>query len=346
METKKPSTNPQPGQPAGQNADGERINWHQAFYGALHLELDEYRSCLEFETEHQLTTEPLRIDVLIIKKNPETVIKKNIGAVFRQVNVIEFKSPDDYISIDDFSKIMAYCYLYTAIRPVPVTDLSLTLAWSGYPREVAAHLREAYGWEVRERGSGIHTVSGAGMAFPIQIIESRKLPDEENLWLKSLGRRLSAERLDRVLRKSAPWRKEAEAGAYLHAVLEANIETLEPVQNLEFWRCKRQNSTLQAPKEPENRDLCGLLTAQIHNLNRLLREVLAMGDLTLEKVLEESGLTAKWEERGKVQGIALGEARGMALGKAEGLAQGIAQVLDLLKSGKPPEEILQLYGTA
>jgi hypothetical protein len=45
---------------------------------------------------------------------------------------------------------------------------------------------------------------------------------------------------------------------------------LEPVQNLEFWRCKRQNSTLQARKEPENRDFCGLLTAKIHNLNRLL----------------------------------------------------------------------------
>jgi hypothetical protein len=136
------------------------------------------------------------------------------------------------------------------------------------------------------------------MAFPIQIIESRKLPDEENLWLKSLGRGLSAESLDRVLRESAPWKKKAEAGAYLYAVLQANAETL--------------------------------------------REVLAMEELTLEKVLEESGLTAKWEERG----MALGEARGLAQGKSEGLAQGIAQVLDLLKSGKPPEEILQLYGGA
>jgi hypothetical protein len=27
---------------------------------------------------------------------------------------------------------------------------------------------------------------------------------------------------------------------------------------------------LQAPKEPENRDFCGLLTVKIHNLNRLL----------------------------------------------------------------------------
>jgi hypothetical protein len=39
---------------------------------------------------------------------------------------------------------------------------------------------------------------------------------------------------------------------------------------------------------------------------------------------------------GEARGMALGEVRGMALGKSEGLAQGIAQVLDLLKSGKPP----------
>jgi hypothetical protein len=63
--------------------------------------------------------------------------------------VIEFKSPDDYISVDDFSKTMAYCYLYAAFHPVPVTGLSLTLVWSGYPRSVAAHIRAVYGWEIR-----------------------------------------------------------------------------------------------------------------------------------------------------------------------------------------------------
>ncbi|MDR2500865.1 MAG: hypothetical protein LBD37_07300 [Treponema sp.] len=66
--------------------DGERINWHQAFYAALRLELDEYRDCLEFHTEHQLATAPLRVDALIIKKKPEAVIRKNIGAIFRRDN--------------------------------------------------------------------------------------------------------------------------------------------------------------------------------------------------------------------------------------------------------------------
>ncbi|MDR2500866.1 MAG: hypothetical protein LBD37_07305 [Treponema sp.] len=187
---------------------------------------------------------------------------------------------------------MAYCYLYAALNHIPVTSLTLTLVWSGYPRQVIEHIREVYGWEVRERERGIYEVSGAGMAFPIQIIESRKLPEEENLWLKSLGRGLSAAVLDRVLKQSARWKKEAPAGAYLYAVLQANVEAL--------------------------------------------REVLAMEELTLEKVLEEFGLTAKWEARGEARGLAMGEARGMVMGEA--------RVLDLLKSGKPPEEILKLYG--
>jgi hypothetical protein len=50
---------------------------------------------------------------------------------------------------------------------------------------------------------------------------------------------------------------------------------LEPVQNLEFWHCKCQNFTLQAPSnrrfaEPENRDFCGLLTAKINNAGECL----------------------------------------------------------------------------
>jgi hypothetical protein len=123
------------------------------------------------------------------------ITRDGSGAVFRQVNVIEFKSPDGLSPWMTFPKrnsaTMAYCYLYTVFHPVPVTDLSLTLVWSGYPREAAAHIRAVYGWEVREREHGIHEVSGAGMPFPVQIIESRKLPDEENLWLKSLGRGLA-----------------------------------------------------------------------------------------------------------------------------------------------------------
>jgi hypothetical protein len=88
-------------------------------------------------------------------------------------------------------------------------------------------------------------------------------------------------------------------------------------------------------------------------------EVHEMVDDMLLTAVDEAELRgmALGEARGEVRGMALGEARGiaqgktegMALGKAEGLAMGearVRQVLDLLKSGKPPEEILQLYGGA
>ena len=61
-------------------------------------------------------------------------------------------------------------------------------------------------------------------------------------------------------------------------------------------------------------------------------------------------VTDEAEARGEARGKAEGKAEGLALGKTEGMAlgktEGIAQVLNLLKSGKPPEEILQLYGGA
>jgi hypothetical protein len=267
----------------------ERINWHLAFNGALHLELEEYRDYLDFQTECQLA-DPLRIDLLIIKKRQDLVITKNIGAIFRHVNVAEFKAPGDYISIDGFSKTMAYCYLYASLNRLPITDLSLTFVETGHPRDVLGHLSTVYQWEAEEREPGLYEIRGAGMAFPIQFIESRKLSETDNLWLKSLSRGLTAQRLDQVL-KGIHGNGEASVLAYIHALLRANLDTL--------------------------------------------REVAAMENLTLEQVLEESGLTAKWEARG----IQLGEARGEARGQ-----QRIKQeVISLLRQGVSPEELIKRY---
>ena len=46
----------------------ERDHWHPGFCGAIELEFREYREGLEFEAEHLLSKEPLRIDMLISKR--------------------------------------------------------------------------------------------------------------------------------------------------------------------------------------------------------------------------------------------------------------------------------------
>ncbi len=60
----------------------EKIQWHSAFQQAIKAELVDYRGQLEFTAEYQLTTEPLKMDTLIIKKPPGLKIEKNIGRIF------------------------------------------------------------------------------------------------------------------------------------------------------------------------------------------------------------------------------------------------------------------------
>ncbi|WP_041611193.1 hypothetical protein [Treponema primitia] len=48
------------------NKSARKIHWHPAFFQAIQRELADYKDALEFKYEHQLTTEPLRIDVLLI----------------------------------------------------------------------------------------------------------------------------------------------------------------------------------------------------------------------------------------------------------------------------------------
>lgn len=47
----------------------------------------------------------MQIDVVIIKKCNEDAIHKNIGRIFRKYNIVEYKSPTDYLSIDDIQSI-------------------------------------------------------------------------------------------------------------------------------------------------------------------------------------------------------------------------------------------------
>jgi hypothetical protein len=93
----------------------QRIPWHPSFAAALQLELQGYADVLDFNIEYQLTDEPLKIDVLIVKKTQPVAIEKNIGAIFAGHNIIEYKSPKDYLSIDDFYKVKAYTYLYKVL---------------------------------------------------------------------------------------------------------------------------------------------------------------------------------------------------------------------------------------
>ena len=205
----------------------ERLSWHPAFFEAIQMELEEYSHELQFISEYQLNTEPLRIDVVIIKKSRDISIKKNIAAIFRKENIAEYKSPDDYLSVKDFYLVYGYACLYLTLNEVDINDLTLSFVESRYPRELIAHLQTVRGYTVEEKLPGIYIVKGD--IIPMQIIDSRRLSAEENIWLRGLDNRLNVSDMQRVTAEIARQGKAARIKAYLDVIAKANRKSLREV---------------------------------------------------------------------------------------------------------------------
>ena len=168
--------------------------WHPAFYAGIQIELEDDADNLVFENEHQLGKKPMEIDVLIIKKETDRPVKKNIGRIFKKYNIIEYKSPDDSLSVDDFYKVYGYTCFYKAdvqyADSIPAEELSITFVSGKYPRKMIKHLTKIKKYQVTEVEKGIYYVNGD--LIPIQILVTKNLSGEENLWLKSLTNKLKA----------------------------------------------------------------------------------------------------------------------------------------------------------
>ena len=120
--------------------DKTKLQWHPAFGDALRITLQDEMQYLEMHEEHLLSKKPLQMDILIIKKLQEVQIKKTIGRVFRKHNIIEYKSPDDSLSVNDFYKVYGYACIYQSntdrIKEIDPEELTLTFVCSHYPREL------------------------------------------------------------------------------------------------------------------------------------------------------------------------------------------------------------------
>jgi hypothetical protein len=202
----------------------ERIPWHPAFVQAMRLELEPYKGVLEFISEHQLTSEPQRVDLVIIKKAPGIVIDKNIARILRNVNIMEYKSPEDTVSAWDFYKVLGYAVQYACLNKVDMHDMTITIVETRHPRELLKFFREDKDCTVTEDSPGIYRI--AGYRIGIQIIETKKLAPEENLWLKGLNKDLNAETAGSIIEASRE-KYGPDIAAYLHAVLLTNAKIIE-----------------------------------------------------------------------------------------------------------------------
>jgi hypothetical protein len=279
--------------------ENTKIQWHQAFFNAMQLELEDYADALEFKSEYQLNAEPLRVDAVIIKKRKDVTIEKAFARIFRTDNIMEYKSPEDSASIWDLYKTCAYCFLYASIHKLKADDLTLTIVETKYARDAIKCLQAEFGCRVEEKYPGIYQASGGEEGrlfppFPVQIIESKRLLPEEAELLRNLRNNLGVKDIEKLLLDVKKHKDPQYLAIYLKTVLLAN--------------------------------------------KTAYREAIKMDDEIFDEIFEGTSLAARWEERGEKRGEERGEERGEKRGEK--------RMIELLKSGKTPEEIIRMYDEA
>ena len=262
----------------GKEAEETALQWHPAFFAGIQIEFSEEKEKLTFENEHQLGTKPKQIDVLIIKKESEAELRKNIGKIFRRYNIIEYKSPKDYLSIDDFYQVYGYACFFKAdakkIDEIKAEEITITFVCKKKPGKLIRHLKRKRGFRIEGR-NGIYMIYGD--FFPMQLLVTSKLSETENFWLRYLTDDLkSAEEANKILDKYEGHQKENLHKSVMNIIVNANKEVFKEAKEV----CEALRELMK--EELEEREKAGERNAKIH----LIQTKLSKGK-TVEAIAED-----------------------------------------------------------
>ena len=235
-----------------------------------------------FENEHQLGTKPKQIDVLIIKKESETRLRKNIGKIFRKYNIIEYKSPEDYISIDDFYQVYGYACFFKAdtekINEIKAEDITITFVCKRKPEKLIKHLQEERGLRLEEK-EGIYTIYGD--FFPMQLLLTSELSKTENFWLHYLTDDLkTVEEANKILGKYEGHQKENLYKSVMNIIVNANRELFKEAKKV----CEALQELMK--EELEEREKAGRIAGERNAKLKLIQTKLSKGK-TVEAIAED-----------------------------------------------------------
>lgn len=211
------------------------LQWHPGFCAALQIELQEESGNLEFYPEYELSKKPMRIDTLIVKKMTDSPVRKNIGRIFRKHNLIEYKSPGDYLSINDFYKVYGYACFYQSdtekVGEIQLEEITITFVCNHYPREMLRILKKERKIAVRKIENGIYWLENEFL--PIQIILNHELSSDENRWLNSLRTDIRADQeTDRLIRDYKAHKDSKLYQAVMDLVVRANQKAMKEARDM------------------------------------------------------------------------------------------------------------------
>jgi hypothetical protein len=186
--SKQPQTDAETDQEAN-----ERRPFHNAAFDVFCHRLRKYQESgdVTLIDEFQLSRGPLRIDVLIIKKNRNIVLELLWARFFRKYNIIEYKSPVDGLpNIAAFDKLNGYARIYASQNNVKITDVTATIVCTKEPVALFKALETEYGYKILRKGNGIYYIIQKG-ADPEKTLAIQIVVETGELMLAALDEKMT-----------------------------------------------------------------------------------------------------------------------------------------------------------
>lgn len=260
---------------------------------------------LEYEIECELNRQPLRIDLVVVKKDAGLVIEEGIASAFRGHNILEFKSQRDGLSIDDLFKVIAYGCLYKArgesADAIQCDDVTLTLIRRSRPEGLVRAL-EAKGYPVCQMQPGIFDV--AGLQFPTRLVVTSQIDPSAHLWLSSLGTDIADDQLKELVRAASAIEDGAAralSNAVLDVVVRANGDAAERIKKededmamtlLELMKPEIDRARSEGIEEGLERGIArGMRRGMELGRTDTARRMLGLGGFSHEQIAEVTGLS-------------------------------------------------------
>ena len=287
--------------------ENKKIKWHPGFYAGIDYELRQYRKWLSYEPEHELSKEPLRMDLLIIKKDDGAIVDNQIGAIFKKYNIVEYKSPDDNLTIDDFYKTIGYACLYKGLGEkvdyVKTKDLSISFFSHKRPKKLFS-TAEGLGAVIEQKYDGVYYISGV-INIPIQIVVIKELQRTMYAALKVMTKNASEEDIRSFVKETTCVADKADQmniDAVLHVSVSANFELYEKIRRdtamCEALRELMKDEINKEVAEAEEHGIeKGIACGIERGIDATIRNMLDSGDFTDRQICIATGKSIEYIQK-------------------------------------------------
>ena len=272
------------------NLEETAIRWHPAFYGAAELELRENKEELEFQQEYNLSKEPLRVDLLVVRRLADVQVKNEIGHIFRQYNIVEYKSPGDGLSIDTFYKTVGYACFYKGLGKtedaIPIQEMSISFFREAYPGKLFTKL-ESLGMEIKNPYPGIYYIRQWQAMPDIQIVVTGVVDPEKHPALRVLSRNVKEEDARAFVQEASKLTEPEDRNnvdAVLDASVAANRELYETIRRDDPFMCEALRELMK--DEIAEREQKADEKARQENSIELIRNLMETMKMTAEQAME------------------------------------------------------------